>query len=246
MYFRTAANAIAEPLCEILNRSITECRFPSAWKIAKVVPVHKGSARSDRNNYRPISLLCVMSKVLERHVYNHIHYNLQRYQLLIGNQSGARTGHSCQTCLTGLVARWYQAMNNGSVTGCVTVDMKKAYDLVDINVLLKKLEVYGFSEGTISWFRSYLQERCLQVVGTNNTKSKCCRIKYGVPQGSILGSTLFLLHINDLLLHVENSLVDLYVEDTTFSYSCDTLKPAFSLIEILRMRLNGVMSTGSL
>ena len=86
-----------------------------------------------------------MSKVLDCHVYNHIHYYLQRYQLLIGNQSGARTEHSCQTCLTGLVDRWYQAMNNGSVTGCVTVDMNKAYDLVDINVLLKKLEVYGFS-----------------------------------------------------------------------------------------------------
>ena len=127
-FLRLAANVIASPMCEILNRSITECTFPALWKTARVIPVHKGSAKDNMNNYRPISLLCVMSKILEKHVYNNVISYFNRNKLLVDNQSGSRSNHSCQTGLTKLVNSWYNSMNAGEVIGCVTIDMRKAFD----------------------------------------------------------------------------------------------------------------------
>ena len=146
-------------MCEILNRSITECTFPALWKTARVIPVHKGSAKDNMNNYRPISLLCVMSKILEKHVYNNVISYFNRNKLLVDNQSGSSSNHSCQTGLTKLVNIWYNSMNAGEVIGCVTIDMRKAFDLVNIDILLKKLRVYGFSDDSILWFKSYLKSR---------------------------------------------------------------------------------------
>ena len=181
------------------------------------------------NNYRPISLLCVMSKILEKHVYNNVISYFNRNKLLVDNQSGSRSNHSCQTGLTKLVNSWYNSMNAGEVIGCVTIDMRKAFDLVNIDILLKKLKVYGFSDGSILWFKSYLKGRFQQVV-VNDVVSESCPIEYGIPQGSILGILLFLIHINDFPLHVDNSSVDLYVDDTTLYCSKVTVNDVTSSI----------------
>ena len=109
------------------------------------------------------------------------------------------------------------------------MDMRKAFDLVNIDILLKKLRVYGFSDGSILWFKSYLKS-CFQQVVVNDVVSESCPIEYGIPQGSILGILLFLIHINDFPLHVDNSSVDLYVDDTTLYCSKVTVNEVTSSI----------------
>ena len=211
---KLAAPYIADEVTFICNHSISNSVFPTKWKEAKVTPLHKSGPHEDVNNYRPISILPILSKVLEKHVHDSLSEFLQEFSLLHKTQLGFRTQHSCETALINMIDSWLNAMDKGKIIGVVLVDFKKAFDLVDHRILLNKLDIYGIKDETLMWFSTYLSNR-RQQVSVNNTMSDFKQISYGVPQGSILGPLLFLLFINDLPLYTDNVSTDLYADDTT-------------------------------
>ena len=210
---KLSAPYITDEITFICNRSITTSVFPSKWKEAKVAPLHKNGSHEEVNNYRPISILPVLSKVLEKHVHESLSDFLHQHTLLHKTQSGFRAKHSCETALTNMIDLWLNAIDNGQMVGVVLVDFKKAFDLVDHRILLNKLEIYGIKDEALLWFNTYLTNRKQQVT-INNNKSDLKNISCGVPQGSILGPLLFLLFINDLPLYTNNVFTDLYADDT--------------------------------
>ena len=211
---KLAAPFIADEVTYICNHSISNSIFPSKWKEAKVAPLHKNGPREEVNNYRPISILPVLSKVLEKHVHESLSDYLHQHKLLHKTQFGFRAQHSCETALVNMIDLWLNAIDNGQMIGVVLVDFKKAFDLVDHQILINKLEMYGIKDQALSWFKTYLTNRKQQVT-INNSKSDFKHISCGVPQGSILGPLLFLLFINDLPLYTNNVFTDLYADDTT-------------------------------
>ena len=204
---------LSSPLASIINNIISSGIFPEKLKSAGVIPIHKGGSTSDPNNYRPISLLPTLSKIIERHVANQLYVFMEKTGIINHHQSGFRKHHSCQTALIRIVDSWLSAMDDGNLIGTVFLDFKKAFDLVDHKILLYKLKLYHFSKGALNFFESYLSNRT-QIVTTNGINSSELVVTSGVPQGSILGPLLFLFYVNDLSLELSSE-TDMYADDTT-------------------------------
>ena len=216
---RIGMPAIAPCIARLINLSMSTGKFPTRWKTAKVTPLFKGGALSDPSNYRPISVLPVLSKIIELHMYNSLYAFLTEQNLIYSRQSGFRKHHSTETALIKIVDELFFNLDRNKVSGLVLVDYAKAFNMVDHELLLKKLEVYGVKNQELNWCQSYLSDR-KQVVCLDGNKSSVAFMRHGVPQGSILGPLFFILFINDLPLHVSGT-IDLYADDTTISASAD-------------------------
>ena len=212
---KLAADILSPSITLLINRSIIRGQFPSQLKCAKVFPIFKSGTKTDPSNYRPISILPTISKIFEKHINHHSMGYLNKYMLIHESQSGFRPKHSCQTALIKLIDQWKECIDKGDIVGTLFIDFRKAFDVVDHNILLRKLQIYKFSPNAIRWFQSYLEYR-QQALVTDNGLSEYAQVRSGVPQGSILGPTLFLLFINDLPLSLQYCSSDFYADDATF------------------------------
>ncbi|KAI8482827.1 hypothetical protein Bbelb_394890 [Branchiostoma belcheri] len=220
---KDSSPVIAKPLTHIFNLSLASGEVPSEWKEAQISPVHKSGNCADVGNYRPVSVLSVTSKVMERLVCNQVTRYLTRCKLLTSHQSGFRRHHSTATAVQKIVEDITSGFNGSKVTVALFLDLRKAFDTVNHDILLGKLKKLGFDSGAMDWFSSYLSERfqCTCLQGQYSTKT---RVSCGVPQGSVLGPLLFCLYVNDLPNVIEKCSIHMYADDTVLYYSADSVK----------------------
>ena len=154
-----SAHVTTETLHKLYNLCIDKNYFPKAFKQAKVIPIYKSGDNKDPSNYRPISILSVLSKPLEKHINKHLLSYLKTNELIHPNQSGFREHHSCHTAPTTLVDTFYKNINKNEFTGVLFVDFAKAFGVIDHDLLLRKLTVYGLSNDTLHLIFSFLSNR---------------------------------------------------------------------------------------
>ena len=216
-FLKEGAPVLAAPITNLINLSISLSSFPDDCKIAKLKPLYKKEAKTKPKNYRPISLLPLISKIIERIIHDQTQVFLDENKILFTYQSGFRKHYSTDTCLSYLTDRVRNGFEKGSLTGMILIDLQKAFDTIDHKILTEKMSCLGFAESTIRWYKSYLTNRYF-IVNVGNDFSSPGKLLCGVPQGSILGPLLFLLYVNDMPQAVNSDLL-LYADDTCLIYT---------------------------
>ena len=210
---KEGASVLSPYLCTIFNNSLSSSYFPSSWKTANIVPVHKKGDRTNTSNYRPISLISCISKVFEKCVFKHLHNYIVSNNKLTPVQSGFTPGDSALFQLADLCHTFSKAVDEGKEIRVVFCDISKVFDRVWHIDLLFKLRQMGISGHLLDWFRCYLDNRT-QRVALEGCLSKHKLVNAGVPQGSILGSLLFLIYINDIVEEIGSN-IRLFADDTS-------------------------------
>ena len=219
---KDSAEIIAESLTVIFNKSIETGIFPDDLKVSCISPIHKGESKTECRNYRPISVIPVVAKVFEKLVSGQFMEYLESNHLLSESQAGFRKRSSTVTSLLSNTNQWYINMDKGLVNGIIFLDLKKAFDCVDHNILTEKLMKFGCIGNTLNCFKSYLTDR-KQMCKVNQTTSKSRTISCGVPQGSNLGPILFLLYVNDLPNCLKSTSASMFADDTNLTASGNTI-----------------------
>ena len=213
-------SSIADPLTTVINKSLEEGIFPDEMKIAKIIPLYKSGDEKLPNNYKPISILATLSKVLEKVVYEQLEEHFTAHYLT-DKQFGFLRAHSTMDAVNNFIGNL--AKNRSRKTAlAVFLDLRKAFDTVDHNILIDKLKIYGLDNVALNWFKSYLTNRSQMTVVRDEISGKLT-IKCGVPQGSILGPLLFILYINDIT-NASDMLLSLFADDTTAQAFADSIE----------------------
>ena len=208
---------ISMPIMIICNKSFTSGSYPQILKLSKVIPIHKKESKLKISNYRPISLLSNLNKILEKLMFKRLYNFFEIHQCIYELQFGFRAKHSTDHAILSMAQEIRQAMDNDNVAIGVFVDFQKAFDTVNHEILLSKLSHYGIRGICNDWIRSYLTNR-RQFVSINGSNSTERSVKHGVPQGSVLGPLLFLIYINDLHNCIKNSKTRHFADDTNLLY----------------------------
>ncbi|MCG8092513.1 MAG: hypothetical protein JAZ17_02615 [Candidatus Thiodiazotropha endolucinida] len=225
---KEGATVLSKPLSVVFNRSLRQGYFPSCWKDGYLTPIHKKDDKSSPTNYRPISLLDPVGKVMERCVHKHLFNYIQENQILTPFQSGFVPGDSTTFQLLHTYHAFCEAVDSGKEVRAVFCDISKAFDRVWHRGLLYKLSRTGCSDHVIKWFSSYLSNR-RQCVILSGTTSQWASVYAGVPQGSILGPLLFLVYINDIVKNI-NSSIRLFADDTSLYITVENPQTAANIM----------------
>ena len=220
---------IAMPLKLIFEKSLDEGKLPKEWKIAEVKPIFKKGDRHAPGNYRPVSLTSVVCKVMEGIIRDTLNSHLIDKNLISNAQYGFTKGRSCTTQLLSTFFDWMTNLDNGIPTDAIYLDLQKAFDTVPHKRLLLKLQGYGIRGNIWLWIKDFLKER-LQYVKVGNSTSNTAQVTSGVPQGSVLGPTLFVYYINDMA-EIIDCLIKIFADDTKLYHAVDTSESAIKLQE---------------
>ena len=218
---------IAPAVTLLFKASYLSGRLPTDWKLAYVSPIFKKGERYKASNYRPISLTCILCKLMEHIITSHLMTHLESNNILSDSQHGFRRQRSCETQLLGFVDEVSHEVAAGKQVDTIVLDFAKAFDKVDHALLTHKLKSYGINGNMLSWIEGFLDER-QQAVVVSGSKSSMRPVQSGVPQGSVLGPSLFLTYINDLP-HSINSTARLFADDTMLHKTISNTKDQESL-----------------
>ena len=207
-------HTIIRPLTHIINLSLKMGEFPSQLKTSKIIPLFKSGDKCLASNYRPISLVSSLSKILEKVVHKQLTSFLDKSNLLSLSQYGFRNKSSTELAILDICSHISNNFESKLFTAGVFIDLSKAFDSLDHNILIQKMNNYGIRGTPLKWFCSYLSDR-YHYVQIENKKSKVLKVVRGVPQGSILGPILFNIYINDICNCSSILKMVLFADDTT-------------------------------
>eukprot|EP00733_Pompholyxophrys_punicea_P000902 Pompholyxophrys_punicea_v1_NODE_358_length_2166_cov_13.459498.p1 type:complete len:587 gc:universal NODE_358_length_2166_cov_13.459498:2017-257(-) len=221
-FLRDGADYLAEPLAFLINLSLSTSTFPDSLKVAKITPLFKKGARDDPTNYRPISVLPLLSKLFEKFVDNCLRAHLDLHKLWDPNQFGFRKGYNTLMALIRLYEMTIMNVSEKQYGLGLFLDIKQAFDSVSHCLLLKKLPRYGITGTLFNWFVSYLENR-KQWIQSPDGPTPLARVLAGVPQGSVLGPILFNIFVNDLPSVLVKLQPSLFADDTGLFNFAQTL-----------------------
>uniref|UniRef100_A0A3P9K1B3 Reverse transcriptase domain-containing protein n=1 Tax=Oryzias latipes TaxID=8090 RepID=A0A3P9K1B3_ORYLA len=248
-FLKLAADFVAEPLTILFNLTVETKEIPSIWKSAFVLPLLKGGDPAILANYRPISNLSVLCKILESLVSEQLKYFLFSNSILSKYQSGFRKKHSTVTAAMKVINDIIVALDKKQYCASLFIDLSKAFDTVDHGVLKIRLLRSGLSEQAVDWFSNYLSNRT-QCIKYEGLCCECVTVHRGVPQGSILGPLLFIIYINNLGLNVPDANMHFYADDTviyccesTLDQAIESLQKAFGAVQQSLLKLKLVLNS---
>lgn len=212
---KSIANEITSTITHLINTSFNTGIFPQSLKLSRVVPIYKDHKHTDPNNYRPITITNTISKIIEKIMKKRLVNYLTSNRLLNEDQYGFRKGSNTLFAIMNILHRAYKAIDNKEKVGIIFLDLSKAFDMVDHELLLNKLETLGIRGLVYNWFKTYLIGR-EQYVQIGKKKSDKKYIINGVPQGSVLGPILYNIYINDFKDYIKNDNVTFFADDTAY------------------------------
>ena len=219
---------VCDHLSNIYNNSKSDHIYPQALKLSDVIPIHKKEETTLMKSYRAVSLIPVVSKLFERDMYNQILSYIDVF--LSPYLFGYRKGYSTEQCLTAMLEQWKKALDNRGTAGAILTDLSKAFDCLNYNLLLAKMEAYGFDKSALEFIQSYLKGR-KQRTKVNDSFSLRLLLKKGVPQGSILGPLLFNIFLNDMFYFLKDTKMANYADDNTVYTNKDNINDLLNTLE---------------